>query len=135
MAICLRVFGSGEKPIQIGHHLVDLPLTACDAGPEFVRVLDCVKVLLEPSVIRPKMSPRVRARLEINGEALRGRQRHEISDPVDVESVGQKLNHDVTCKTSRQHMMDRKHATVTFWRTPVSELIVSSAGSLIKNDL
>ncbi|SFI47398.1 hypothetical protein SAMN05216525_10982 [Bradyrhizobium sp. Gha] len=32
-------------------------------------------------------------------------------------------------------MMDRKHATVTFWRTPAYELIVSSVGILIGNDL
>ncbi|MET4388072.1 hypothetical protein ABIB73_003834 [Bradyrhizobium sp. F1.4.3] len=28
-------------------------------------------------------------------------------------------------------MMNRKHAIVTFWRTPASELIVSSAGDFL----
>lgn len=129
MAIRLCVLGSGKKLVQIGNNLVELPLTAGQTCLEFLRDIDLIKIFVEPIEVRCKMSSRVRARLEIVGKLLRGRQRHTISNPINVEPIGQKIDDRVTCKKLGQDMMNRKHATVTFWRTPASELIVSSAGN------
>lgn len=112
MAICLRVLGSSQKLVQIGNNIVELPLAAGYACLEFVRTIDLVKIIGEPFVVRSKMSSCVRARLQKFGQLLRGRQRHTISDPLNVESVGQKVNDPMTCKMLRQDMMNWKHATL-----------------------